>query len=194
MRKAISILLFPLLVVAALFTALLLALYDMLDGWKKAAILILCAMITMGCSAPRKMRNMETGYPGRYSLKDAAIPAGFAFVSGTCWGLHETIVHHPDRIPAGWNQNWWNGQISWRNKYAGGDPANGPRFPGSTTLFAWTTDGKHLFGTMHRTTLFAAGVTLTIGERRPAWHYIVDAGISFVAFSSGFHGIYSLAF
>lgn len=33
--------------------------------------------------------------------------------------------------------------LSWRNKYKNGDPAQGPRFPFSTTLLVWLTDLFH---------------------------------------------------
>jgi hypothetical protein len=112
-------------------------------------------------------------------------------LSGALYGAHETVVHHPHRIPGGWNRNFWDNDISWRNKYAGGVPENGPRFPGSTTLFAWATDAKHALGTGHRATLFLSGVTITLGERKPVWHYAVDAALSSVAFGLGFHTIYS---
>lgn len=129
-----------------------------------------------------------------YEWKRAVWPASFSFVSGAAWGVHETVVHHPDRLPVGWNRQWWDGRVSWRNKYRNGDPGQGPAYFGSTTFLVWTTDAKHLFGSVHRWTFFAAGVTVTIGERRPWWHYAVDAGVSFVAFSVGFHGVYSAGF
>ncbi len=40
---------------------------------------------------------------------------------------------------------WWDKNTSWRNKWKLGEPANGPAFPGSTTIFVWVTDGWHLF-------------------------------------------------
>lgn len=150
-----------------------------------------------GC-ATRPKGALDTGYPGTtkttYNWKQPLIGAGLAAVSGACWGVHETVVHHPDRIPDGWNRQFWDNRLSWRNKYAGGQPENGPRFLGATTFLAWTTDAKHLFATAHRATLFAAGVTVTIGERRPWWHYAADIGISYAAYTGGFHGVYSLLF
>lgn len=146
-------------------------------------------------SCARKRYEVQTGldFSTRYTVKRAAMGAGLAGISGAAWGVHETAVHHPDRIPADWNRQFW-GRESWRNKYRHGDPAAGPAYFGSTTFLAWTTDAKHLFGTMHRATLFGSAVVISIGQRRPAWHYLIDAGISFVAFSVGFHGVYSLYF
>ena len=119
-----------------------------------------------------------------------------AGVSGASWGFHETSVHHPDRFPESWNKQFWDNDLSWRNKYQDGNPAMGPNYWGSTTVLAWTTDAKHLFGTIHRGTLFAAGLTITIGEKqkRKWWHYAADIGLSYLAFTGGFHATYSLAF
>lgn len=128
------------------------------------------------------------------SYRPRLAPIGLALVSGASYGLHETLVHHPHSIPAGWNKRFWDNRESWRNKYRNGDPGAGPAYFGSTTFLAWTTDGKHLTGTFHRGTLFATGVTVSIGERRPALHYLFDAGLSFLAFSAGFHGVYSFMF
>jgi len=119
---------------------------------------------------------------------------GLSFVSGASWGGHETFVHHPDRMPESWNPQFWDNSQSWRNKYQGGLPENGPKYFGSTTFLVWTTDAKHLSATVHRVTLLGAGACITIGERRKWWRYAIDAGVSFVSFSAGFHSIYSIAF
>jgi len=156
------------------------------------SIILLCA----SCATQRP-RNLDNGLPGvrTEASTDSHVPRiapiALAFVSGMLYGTHETVVHHPHRIPSSWDRQWWDASVSWRNKYAGGDPRNGERFWMSTTALVWATDAKHLFGTTHRATLFASGVTITLGEKRPVWHYLVDAGLSFVAFGVGFHTIYS---
>lgn len=122
------------------------------------------------------------------------VPMALAAASGACYGIHETVVHHPDRIPDSWDRQWWDAGVSWTNKYRGGSPANGEKFFGSTTFLAWTTDAKHLFGTAHRITLAGSAFTIGLGEKRPFLHYVADFGLSFVAYSVGFHATYSLAF
>ena len=137
-------------------------------------------------------QKVDTGR--EFSLKQAAAGAALSAISGACWGFHETSVHHPDKIPAGWNKQFWDNRQSWRNKYRNGDPEQGPKYVGSTTFLAWTTDAKHLFGTAHRATLFGSAVVFTIGEKRPAWHYLADIGIGFLSFSAGFHSVYTIGF
>ena len=160
----------------------------------KTLLLLLAIALLTSCA--RKQYQVQSGvdFSTRYDMRRAIAPATLGTVSGGAWGVHKTVVHHPDRIPSGWNRQLWDGRVSWTNKYRHGDPAAGPAYPGSTTFLAWTTDAKHLFGTVHRATLFGSAVVIGLGEQRPVWHYLVDAGISFVAFSVGFHGVYSVAF
>lgn len=159
----------------------------------KTFALILALILLSGCARKRHLSD-GVDFSQRYQPRRAVMAAALAAASGGGWGVHETVVHHPSRIPAGWNRQFWDNRESWRNKYRHGDPAAGPAYLGSTTFLAWTTDAKHLFGTAHRTTLFGAALVIGLGERRPVWHYLLDAGVSFVAFSAGFHGIYSLTF
>lgn len=156
-------------------------------------ILLLFCILMCSCSQSRQTIDTGTEFQ-KYSWARAGAAGACAGISGAAWGVHESVVHHPDRIPDGWNKGFWDARISWKNKYENGNPAQGPAFPGSTTIFSSITDAKHLFGSLHRQALFGAGLVLTIGDRRPWWHYALDAGISFAAFSIGFHGIYDIAF
>lgn len=132
-----------------------------------------------------------------YKPTRAVLPASVAFVSGMSNGLNQTLQHHYNsferRFPNS-DPNFWNPDVSWRNKYAGGLPENGERFPGSKTVFVFTTDAFHLTNTIHRTALFSAGCLVTIGEKRPWWHYALDIGITYTAHTAGFHLVYSVAF
>ena len=75
------------------------------------------------------------------------------FVSGMLDGTIETISHHYPyfkRTFPNANDNYWNPQISWRNKWKGGDPNLGEKFWCSSTLLAWSTDGYHMLRTSKR--------------------------------------------
>jgi hypothetical protein len=52
------------------------------------------------------------------------------------------------------NSKFWNPSISWKNKY--GVDGVTPKFPGSTTLFVFTTDAWHLFKFGRNLMLFIA--------------------------------------
>lgn len=164
----------------------------------RSILFFLLVLACTSCATKRKAQHIDTGLEFTekvsYKWKRAVAAGALCGLSGAAWGVHETVVHHPGRIPANWNQQFWDARQSWRNKYRHGDPTLGPAFPGSTTALAWTTDAKHLSGTLHRTLLFSGGLVITIGERRPWWHYAIDLGLSYAMFSGGFHGVYSGAF
>lgn len=113
------------------------------------------------------------------------MPASLCFVAGASWGLHETLMHHNAaffRVFPGASRRYWGPQ-SWQNKYED----------------AWyvpvqVSDGKHLTATAHHIALFAAGVTISIGERRPVWHYLADAGLSLASYSLGNTIVYDWIF
>lgn len=46
---------------------------------------------------------------------------------------------------------WWNKDQSWMNKWGYFDPYKGwvEKFPGSSTVFVWTTDGWHFLQFMY---------------------------------------------
>lgn len=118
----------------------------------------------------------------RYNWKRAIAPASFSFVSGAAWGLNQTLEHRNAaffRVFPGANSRFW-GADSWRNKYHNFSPEKGRN---KTPI--WITDGKHLSATINQVSAFGAGVCIGIGQKRKWWHYAVDSGISFVAYSVG---------
>lgn len=153
---------------------------------------LLFALLLAACSVPRKL-DTGTEFKQAYRWQHAIVPASLSFAAGSCYGVHETVVHHPDRIPDGWNRQWWDNRLSWRNKYKDGDPAKGPAWFGAEYI-TFGQDAKHTFATGYRYSTLAAGVCIGIGQRRPAWHYLADIGICIAASMVGFHSTYSLAF
>lgn len=121
----------------------------------------------------------------RYDMRRAIAPACLSFVAGASWGLHETVVHHNARffeVFPNASKRYW-GAESWRNKYS--DPWYVP---------VQVSDGKHLTATVHHVALFSAGVTITLGEKRPVKHYLLDAGASLIAYSLGNWLVWGVAF
>jgi hypothetical protein len=89
------------------------------------------------------------------SWKDYLITGSSVLVSGMLDGTIETLSYHYDtgfknRFPAA-NTQFWDPSVSWKNKYRNGDYALGPKFWGSTNVFACTTDGYHMLRTIKRT-------------------------------------------
>lgn len=135
----------------------------------------------------------EPVWRGHYKPRYASLT--LAFMAGQCNGLNQAINYHYPAFQATFpaaNPKYFNPDISWENKYKCGAYANGgERFPGAKTVFAWTTDFHHLTATGHRAFLFGAGCTVTLGERRHWSRYATDVGLSFLAYSAGFHLWYS---
>ena len=147
---------------------------------------------TLGFSASDSL-PLPTNVAYRINMPSASL----SFLSGMSWGVHETISHHygafENAIPYA-NDSYWDPSRSWKNKYRGGNPDSGEKFPGASTVFVSITDAKHLLTSIHRISYFAAGLTVMIGEKRPWWHYALDIGVSFISFSLGFHSMYTVLF
>lgn len=126
-----------------------------------------------------------------YDYRRAIAPASLAFVSGASWGLNQTLAHHNHRFFRAFpnaSPRYW-GPDSWKNKYWQFDPDQGRN---STPI--WFTDGQHLTATINQTLLFGAGITITLHDRRPLWHYALDIGITSAAYTLGNATTYNLIF
>ena len=136
--------------------------------------------------------------PLEFKTQRLPLKLGLMFISGAADGMTQVIAFHPDRffeMHPGADRQFWDNQISWRNKYRNGDPAQGRAYLGSTTWLAWTTDAYHLFRTTSRVTA-VAGLTIPLysGSGKKLKHYAAEIGLSGLAWSAGFHTSYSLLY
>jgi hypothetical protein len=89
----------------------------------------------------------------RHTFKKYAILGTSMMVSGMLDGTIETISHHYGNFKGVFpnaNDKFWDPSISWKNKYKNNNYTMGPKYPGSTNFFVWTTDGYHLLRTSKR--------------------------------------------
>jgi hypothetical protein len=109
--------------------------------------------------------------------KNKWVTGSLVFLAGAGKGFNETLTFHwktfhqkfPDLTV-----KWFNPAISWRNKYEGGDPANGARFPLSTSLLVMTTDQYHLNNFITRAS-WATALVIKVGEgKKPFKYYLKD--------------------
>lgn len=128
-------------------------------------------------------------------------------LAGVCNGIMDTLAfHYPTQSILPQDSRFWNPEISWQNKYAA--DAEGvllkplrPKFTGSTTIFAWATDGWHLFKTLFQALQRLAVVLLASWAFslawRPLYRRLFWAGI-WIALTGvqaiGFHIVYSFIF
>ena len=81
------------------------------------------------------------------------------------------------------NDQYWNPDISWQNKWNGDRPS----YFGSTTFLSWTTDGYHLTRSLNKAFL-CGGVTVKICGGKQKWYmYLVDFAAHSLAYSIGFN-------
>ncbi len=134
-------------------------------------------------------------------LKRNALSLSAMTLAGAADGLTEVIRYdYPafkNRFPNA-NDQFWQPELSWRNKWKDGDPANGPAYFGSTTILVWTTDGYHLSRTLQKSFICAA-IAFKIGDRKQKWYlYLIDFAAHSAAYSIGFnatlHGFFNHKF
>jgi hypothetical protein len=113
--------------------------------------ILFLAFILLSVSSSFAQKNWK-----RYLITGSSM-----FVSGALDGTIESISFHYEN---GFklrckhvNDQFWNPAVSWQNKYKNGDCNQGPKFAGSTNMFAFTTDAYHLLRTTKRA---VGGLTL----------------------------------
>lgn len=128
-----------------------------------------------------------------WDYKTTAIGCAIGFMGGVASGYHETTLHHyPQfkKIHPFANDNYFYPAISWTQKYKNGDPLQGERFFLSTTVLVPFTDFYHLTNMIDRTSFLCATIYVTIGEKRPWWHYAINIASTLAARRIGFGLVY----
>lgn len=125
-------------------------------------------------------------YTGRcagqsFRWKSQIAPASFVFLAGISDGLVETISHNYagfKKVFPGANNQFYAPGMSFRNKYKGGIRENGARFPGSTNVLVFTTDGYHL-GRFTEHLFLAGAFALKITEGKQRWWVYIVQGLGY---------------
>lgn len=123
------------------------------------------------------------------------------FTAGALDGFSEVLLHRYSRFerrhPQA-NPRYWRPSESWVNKWRNGDPAQGERFPGSSTVFVWTTDAYHLARTGRNMTMRAGLVYAAVAPKdnrlKPWQTFAIRFAVSSAAFSAGFHLSWSIIY
>lgn len=150
-------------------------------------LITILILISINCNAQQKWYKLE---------KRDIFAASTAFFAGSFEGTAETLKWHYDEFETALPESdpeYWNPEISWKNKYDDGTHESGPKFFGSTTFLAWTTDGYHLMRTS-RNVMF--GATLFLSPRNDFdWRNMIVRVLAYsLAYQSGFHLTYSVIF
>lgn len=83
----------------------------------------------------------------------------------------------------------WDPKESWKNKWKGGDPKNGERFPGSSTVFVAVTDPFHLFQSVFLNSLFVA-LYLICTHTPSVWVLLLSRVIFGLSFELSYRYLY----
>ncbi len=132
----------------------------------------------------------------QYQIKKEWPTLATSFFAGWFEGSDELLKHHYYKFNRSFpnaNQQYWNPNISWKNKYKNGDYTQGPKFPGSTTVFVWTTDAYHLVR-FKRNTMFLCTFVFHPRDNRKFKYHLLDATIHSLSFSLGFNLIYGVIY
>ena len=125
--------------------------------------------------------------------KNKILTGGLVLVAGSAKGFNETLQFNYkvfEKTFPGANKQWFDPKVSWRNKYEGGDPDNGPKYFLSTSLLVMFTDQYHLNNFIHKSALTSA-LVLKIGEgKKPLKHYLYDLLFYTACYQAGFAATY----
>ena len=125
--------------------------------------------------------------------KNKILTGGLVFVGGAAKGFNETLQFNYkifEKSFPGANKQWFDPKVSWRNKYKGGNPDNGPKYFLSTSLLVMFTDQYHLNNFIQRMALMSA-IVLKIGEgKKPFRHYLLDLAYYSACYTAGFAATY----
>ena len=158
---------------------------------KKYLALVLLLLITVTAQSQINVLGQTT----KKQERNFFVTSSLLLVSGFADGLAEASKFHPAGVVEVFgNPQFWDNSKSRRNKYRNGDPAQGAKFPLSTTALAWTTDGYHLSRMIRNSTMIAA-VTIRIGEPTRDWYqYVIEAVIYYLTYQLGFTITYDIIF
>ena len=123
----------------------------------------------------------------RLEMKKEAPIYLMLFIAGAADGLSQDLLfHYPEfeRFSGATNEQYWNPELSWTNKYKYGDPENGAKFFGSTTFLVGLTDSYHASRSLRDTMII---LSLATSPKETSKKDIVKkAFIYTICYGSGF--------
>lgn len=114
-------------------------------------------------------------------------------IAGTASGVNESIKFDYASFDKKFNANdqFWNPEISWRNKYKNHNPEQGEAYFLSKSLFVSFTDGYHLTRTIEHTFL-VSGIVIRLGSKTKLWEYALDFLANMAVYKLSFTATYEL--
>ena len=134
---------------------------------------LLIALLLFGLTA-----QAQTDKSSKWHMdRNKWLTGSLVFTAGASKGFNETLMFHWKAFHRAFpnaNPQWFNPNISWRNKYKDGNPDAGSRFPLSTSVLVMFTDQYHLNNFINKAA-WTSTVILKIGDgKKPLKHYLFD--------------------
>lgn len=131
------------------------------------------------------------GQQKEFRLLEEIPPMSAMFLAGAFNGVSQDLLFHYNEFENTFpntNPQFWDPEISWVNKYKNGDPLQGARFPGSTTILVGTTDGYHAM-LSSRDIMIVTSIALSSKSR--SWkHFLKKTAAYTIAYGIGFELTY----
>lgn len=125
--------------------------------------------------------------------KNKILTGSLVFIGGSAKGFNETLQFNYktfEKAFPGANKQWFDPKVSWRNKYEGGNPDNGPKSFLSTSVFVMFTDQYHLNNFIQKTAIMTA-LVIKIGDgKKTIRHYVYDLLWYTACYQAGFAATY----
>ena len=129
-----------------------------------------------------------------YNLKYKWIGFILILFWGCCDGITQQILFHYWDFEEVWGFDpiFWNPEISWANKWAWNEYGQmiGEKFPLSSTVLVFLTDGYHLLRTL--VSWFSLiGIILIVRSSQKFYQYFIDLILIFLIRGIGFAMLYN---
>jgi len=118
--------------------------------FKPLALVFLCLLsftaVAQSDTTDQQPQTQSQVLTSKAELKSEIPVCIMMFIAGAADGLSQDLLFHYHEFKRSTGltgTQYWDPDISWRNKYKNGDPAQGAKFYGSTTFLFGLTDGYH---------------------------------------------------
>ena len=168
-----------------------LALMNYTEGPTEAIGAVWAAGGIMNFISAKQEANYYKYEPTQIQWRKEIAPITAMFLAGAVNGVNQDLLFHYHEFESTFpnaNPQFWDPDISWRNKYLNGDPTQGEKFLGSSTIFVGFTDGYH--STMLARNLFIT-TSICLSPQTRGWKpFLTKTLIYSLSYGLGFELVY----
>lgn len=165
-------------------------------------LIVLCSCVTKKidvakCSKPAFVKNDSLKHIRNKNIALKTIRYSSAYVSGFAEGMQDAISFHYNDfkgVHPSVNDQFWNPEISWKNKWKNGDKSQGEKFFGSSSFLVWTADAWHGLKAINRVGTIGASIIIPIGTKKKWTYYAKELAIGYLINRAGFYTSYNLIY